>query len=56
LLLKSLLCLFIAVAAGVVGFSDINVVAAEIAKSFCFVFLVLFALGMLSHGARRYSN
>jgi uncharacterized membrane protein YtjA (UPF0391 family) len=52
----SLLCLFIAVTAGVFAFSGISVVAAEIAKPFLLVFLLLFALGLMSHGARRYSD
>lgn len=52
----SLVFLFIAVVAGVFGFSGIYVAAAEIGKALFFVFLVLFALGMMSHSARRYSN
>jgi uncharacterized membrane protein YtjA (UPF0391 family) len=51
-----LVSLFIAIVAGVFVFSGIYVAAAEIAKPFFFVFALLFVVGMVSHGARRYSN
>jgi uncharacterized membrane protein YtjA (UPF0391 family) len=52
----SLLFLLIALVAGMFGFSGVYLAGTEIAKALCFVFAVLFALGMMSHGARRYAN
>lgn len=56
MLRMSLIFLLIALVAGVFGFTGVYVAAAEIAKVLFFVFIVLFAIGLLSHGARRYSD
>ena len=49
----ALVFLVIALAAGVLGFGVVAFAAAEIARIFFFVFLVLFLVSLVSHLSRR---
>jgi uncharacterized membrane protein YtjA (UPF0391 family) len=53
MLYYALVFLLIALAAGLLGFGVVAFAAAEIARICVFIFLVLFAVSLISHVARR---
>jgi uncharacterized membrane protein YtjA (UPF0391 family) len=56
MLYYTLMFLLVALIAGALGFGVVAFAAAEIARIVCFVFIVLFLVGLISHLARRASN
>jgi uncharacterized membrane protein YtjA (UPF0391 family) len=49
MLYYALVCLVIALIAGVLGFGVVAFAAAEVARIFFFIFIVLFLVGLISH-------
>jgi len=56
MLYYSLMFLLVALIAGLLGFGVVAFAAAEIARIFFFVFIVLFLVSLVSHLFRRASN
>jgi uncharacterized membrane protein YtjA (UPF0391 family) len=56
MLYYSLMFLLVALIAGLLGFGVVAFAAAEIARIFFFVFIVLFLVSLLSHLFRRANN
>ena len=53
MLYYALVFLIIALVAGILGFTGIEIAAAGVARILFFIFLVLFVVSLVSHAARR---